>query len=702
MSRWRAVSLVMIVACGGGTGPAGPALARLSVETLDFGAVPVGTSKEIRVQLHNDGGEPLQVLSVTLIDGDSDIWQADRAEEGDVDPGSSVDIVVVFEPEEADDLVDGRAQVRTSDAATGPLQLSFSGTGLPSTVDRDGDGFSPATGDCDEGRADVFPGATELCDGRDNDCDGTTPVSEADGDRDGVRVCGGDCDDGDAAVRPGADEICDDKDSDCDGRTPDRLDEDRDGASICAGDCDDGESSVAPGLVEICDNLDNDCNDEVDDIDQDRDGRSVCRGDCDDRDRKVYSLIVDPSENPPDPDGSETAPFRSVDDALAALDPACPTLWLADGKYEYSFELVGESLTLQGQSRDGVILVPGEGSRVATLSEGASLTLRMLTVTEGAGEGDGGAVVAGFSTVELDEVLLTGNNAGADGGGVAVTSGVLRVRSVEARENAAADDGGALAAFSSTMELEDVVAMGNTANRGGAVVAEGSVVTWRDVWLEGNSARDVGGGGQILGGGPHRVERLTAVQNVAVNGGGGLALSEVAAGAELYNLLLMENEGGTLGGGLSITGSTGAVGVYNATLSGNGATGAGAGVYVGANPAAGVLLQSLIVAWSDGGSGVFVPVGSGARVEHTLVYATSPGADFGGGASALGVGNLNANPQFEVWSDNGRWDDDDVRLKAASPARDAGPLASDWLDRDGSRNDLGVTGGPRATSGGER
>jgi cysteine-rich repeat protein len=47
-------------------------------------------------------------------------------------------------------------------------------------VDGDGDGYSAAScttaglmgGDCDDARSDVYPGATELCDGADNDCNG--------------------------------------------------------------------------------------------------------------------------------------------------------------------------------------------------------------------------------------------------------------------------------------------------------------------------------------------------------------------------------------------------------------------------------------------------------------------------------------------------------------------------------------------------
>jgi len=40
-----------------------------------------------------------------------------------------------------------------------------------SSVDMDGDGFSPPT-DCDDSQGTVFPGAVELCNGTDDDCNG--------------------------------------------------------------------------------------------------------------------------------------------------------------------------------------------------------------------------------------------------------------------------------------------------------------------------------------------------------------------------------------------------------------------------------------------------------------------------------------------------------------------------------------------------
>ena len=81
------------------------------------------------------------------------------------------------------------------------------------------DGYVLDATDCDDASAETHPGAEELCNGVDDDCDPSTDLGgrDRDADADGVLLCAGDCDDSDDSVFPGADEVCDDGvDSDCD------------------------------------------------------------------------------------------------------------------------------------------------------------------------------------------------------------------------------------------------------------------------------------------------------------------------------------------------------------------------------------------------------------------------------------------------------------------------------------------------------
>ena len=172
------------------------------------------------------------------------------------------------------------------------------------STDADGDGFypvgscsSPST-DCDDTDATTYPGAVEVCDFADNDCDGNIPVTELDSDLDGFAYCTGDCDDGNSAISPDAPEICNSIDDDCDGWADEGMDPDNDGdgyfgtpACLYHGaDCDDSNPAVFPGATEFCDGIDNDCSGTVDDFldfDTDLDGfndLSSCSNptDCDD------------------------------------------------------------------------------------------------------------------------------------------------------------------------------------------------------------------------------------------------------------------------------------------------------------------------------------------------------------------------------------------------------------------------------------
>ncbi len=185
-----------------------------------------------------------------------------------------------------------------------------------------------ASADCDDLDPDVHPGAPELCNHRDDDCDGAVETGEiavawyVDRDGDGagasgslpIYACsaiegrvqvGGDCDDHSAAVGPRALDACgtgvDGADDDCDGAIDEAggasaFFDDGDGDGFGAGmptlactlpaglrvrggDCLDTDGAVHPGLVEQCvvlDTIDDDCDGLVDCLDPDCTGAAAC------------------------------------------------------------------------------------------------------------------------------------------------------------------------------------------------------------------------------------------------------------------------------------------------------------------------------------------------------------------------------------------------------------------------------------------
>lgn len=237
--------------------------------------------------------------------------------------------------------------------------------------DEDGDGVTSKI-DCDDKNKDIYPGAKEVCNGKDDDCDGETDeglwesvFDDLDGDgygdpKSGHITCSPkaslkwvsnytDCNDSTEVVdgkvvgyfiNPGREEVCGDNiDNNCNGKTDDGvtfyIDSDEDGfgdplkpAVICGEkvaamyvsnntDCNDSNKGVHPGAEELCDEVDNNCNglfDEdfplVGDSCQTSDGKSgVCACTDDGAAEWCKPLPADPGQNPSDPQAPATEVF---------------------------------------------------------------------------------------------------------------------------------------------------------------------------------------------------------------------------------------------------------------------------------------------------------------------------------------------------------------------------------------------------------
>ncbi len=236
----------------------------------------------------------------------------------------------------------------------------------PSTTDADGDGVVAAD-DCDDADASVFPGAEEVCDGIDNDCDGGIDVDATDaatwyadadadgyGDADAAReACAqptgwvdnaDDCEDSDAAVSPETRWYADaDADGYGDAATAVQACEAPSGMVANGDDCDDADATTSPASTWYTDRDGDGYGDatRATQACEQPSGTVADSSDCNDRDASVSPETLRYQDADGDGYGDASSTIAScadvsgyVDDATdcddtdAAVSPA--TRWYAD------------------------------------------------------------------------------------------------------------------------------------------------------------------------------------------------------------------------------------------------------------------------------------------------------------------------------------------------------------------------------------
>ncbi|MCP4919603.1 MAG: hypothetical protein GY913_22095 [Proteobacteria bacterium] len=249
-------------------------------------------------------------------------------------------------------------------------------------VDADGDGFDEDE-DCDDDNDAVHPGADELCNMQDDDCDGAIDEDavdadvgwfDADGDGygagDEVAGCAlelvdnaDDCNDDNDTVNPGADEVCDGVDNDCD---------------------EVGDGNAVPGdfatLQDAADGL--------------ADGSEICVQ------PGTWAESVDVS--------GRTLTFRGADRDTTLFEVGDTPSFTADGS-----EVGSGELTLIGLTVSGELAVDDDVTGAFAWAEASSIRLEDIAVTE------------------LDVIIADGELYGAV---VGVTNGTLAVDGLAATD----------------------------------------------------------------------------------------------------------------------------------------------------------------------------------------------------------------------------------------------------------------------------
>lgn len=373
-----------------------------------------------------------------LVDLDGDGWSA-GADCNDTDAGIHPDAVEVCDGIDQD--CDGEVDEDALDSLHGFVDADGDGYGDPEVPWAHCQLLGPSrAGDCDDEDDSVFPGAPEVCDGVDQDCDG-------DVDEDAIDAFSGFIDaDGDgygSNSRPW---------NGCDSLGPET-----------GGDCDDSNAAVNPEAPETCrDRVDNNCDGFVDEM--------------------VAGLT-----------------HGSVQQAIDAACEDGDTVWVAPGIYAENV-VIDRSIALRSISGPDSTRIEGvalSGESPVIRVDAHAVVVEGLEVMFGVGKELGG----GLSAQWVLDLTVTGcrfqnNYSGQDGGGLyCACSG--RIEGNEFRSNSASYGGGVFVYAGSDREvaLSGNTFDSNTAEFGGGAYQnfDGSV-GWYNNRIVGNSATRLGGG----------------------------------------------------------------------------------------------------------------------------------------------------------------------------------------------------------------
>jgi hypothetical protein len=383
------------------------------------------------------------------------------------------------------------------------------------------------------------------------------------------------------------------------------------------------------------------------------------------------------------------AQFATIGAAIEAARPG-DTIQVAAGTYVENLDISKNGLRIVGAGAGLSILTAPAGSDApavrfrsvdrSTLLTGFSIQGGYATLSC-----EGGGIDIDNASPVIRSNEITGNSSRAVGGGIAVrgSSANPLIQDNEIHHNHTrvchqgfCEDPAAFAGLGGGIYLGDGATgeiLGNDIHHNAAWGAGGGIYSG-ELWA---------GSFRLLAGGGASVIRNNTIAANTADWDGGVVIENLQGAVPLVleNNLITANVGTYAGGsGIRITESN--VQVINNTIVGNrGSNQPGYGI--NASGSAPVEIRNNILVENDE-YGICAP--PDAVLAYNDVYGHTV-ADYCVG-TVPGNGSISVDPWF-VAPESG-----DFHLQPDSPARDAGDPAPEYHDTDGSRNDLGVFGGP--------